>query len=68
MVAAGLPLDPFWIGKIAADHLPAIEELLQRGLVQAPVFVPEYLARSDTIARLDRLRAEPGFGSISSIH
>ena len=29
----GRSLDPFWLGKIAAEH-PAIEELLQRGLVQ----------------------------------
>ena len=40
LVAAGAPLDPFWLGKIAAAHVPAIEELLQRGLVHAPLFTP----------------------------
>ena len=34
--AAGASLDPFWIGKIARDHVDAIEELIQRKLVQPP--------------------------------
>lgn len=64
LVAAGVPLDPFWLGKIAAPHLPVIAELLQRGLVHAPVFLPEFLGRPDTKDRIDRLRGSPDFGSI----
>ena len=45
LVAAGASLDPFWLGKIAPGHVPAIEELLQRGLVQPPLFKPEFLQR-----------------------
>ena len=67
LVAANVSLDPFWLGKIAPTHLPAITELLQRGLVQAPLFLPEFLARPDTIARIDRLRGNPDFGSIFSL-
>ena len=67
LVAAGVPLDPFWLGKIAAAHLPVIAELLQRGLVHAPVFLPEFLARPDTKDRIDRLRGNPDFGSIFSL-
>ena len=67
MVAEGVSLDPFWLGKIATTHLPVIEELLQRGLVHAPIFLPEYLARPDTIERIGRLRGNPDFGSIFAL-
>ena len=60
-VAAGASLSPFWLGKIAPDHVGAIEELLQRGLVQAPVFIPEFVDRADTIRRIERLRAGLNF-------
>ena len=36
LVAEGDSLDPFWIGKIARDHIDEIEELIQRNLVQPP--------------------------------
>jgi len=55
-VAAGVSLDPFWLGKIAPSHLPVIEELLQRGLVSAPRHIPEFLARDDAQARIARLK------------
>ncbi|MEO7601930.1 MAG: tyrosine/phenylalanine carboxypeptidase domain-containing protein [Sphingomicrobium sp.] len=67
LVAAGVPLDPFWLGKIAPAHLPVIEELLQRGLLHAPIFLPEFLGRPDTSKRIDRLRGRPDFGSILSL-
>ena len=50
LVAAGASLDPFWCGKIAPEHVEAIEELLQRGLLHPPVFRPEFLARADARA------------------
>ena len=43
LVRAGASLEPFWLGKIAARHASAIQELLQRGLVQAPRFIPLFL-------------------------
>gem|GEM_PF-1886709 len=63
-VASGLPLDPFWIGKIAPDHLATVEELLQRGLLQPPVFRPEFLDRPDIQARIARLTADTSFDTI----
>ncbi|MDQ3074684.1 MAG: DUF1704 domain-containing protein [Pseudomonadota bacterium] len=57
IVAAGASLAPFWLGKIAPGHAPAIVELLQRGLVHEPVFIPEFLARPETRERIARLRA-----------
>ena len=64
LVAAGASLNPFWLGKIAPGHVPAIEELLHRGLVHAPRFLPLFLERKDTRERIARLRRE---GTIEDI-
>ena len=63
-VASGIKLDPFWIGKIAPDHLAAVGELLQRGLLQPPVFRPEFLDRPAAAARIARLSADASFDAI----
>jgi uncharacterized protein (TIGR02421 family) len=55
-VATGASLDAFWLGKIAPEHVDAIEELLLRGLLHAPVFVPDFLIRDDSKSRIARLR------------
>ncbi len=59
-VASGGPLAPFWLGKIALTDVPAIEELLQRGLVHAPTFLPSYLNRPDAQNRIGRLTSDIG--------
>jgi len=64
LVASGASLDAFWIGKIARDHLDEIEELLQRKLIQPPVFKPEFLQRKDVERRIARLRGESSFARI----
>lgn len=64
LIGAGASLRPFWIGKIAPGHVGAIEELLQRKLVQPPVFEPEFLERDDVAERISRLRANPSFDAI----
>jgi uncharacterized protein (TIGR02421 family) len=56
-VAAGESLDPFWLGKIAPGHVDAVDELLERGLLHAPVFVPEFLTRERSQERIAALRA-----------
>ncbi|MFC7537889.1 flavohemoglobin expression-modulating QEGLA motif protein [Sphingomonas sp. GCM10030256] len=56
-VTTGGSLAPFWLGKIALTDVPAIEELLQRRLVHAPKYLPEYLERPDAIQRIARLNA-----------
>ena len=63
-VASGMPLDPFWIGKIAPDHLAAVEELLHRGLLQPPIFRPDFLDRPDALARIAGLSADSKFDAI----
>jgi len=59
-IASGGPLAPFWLGKIALTDVPAIEELLQRGLVHAPIFLPSYVSRPDAESRIARLTSDIG--------
>jgi uncharacterized protein (TIGR02421 family) len=61
LVAAGAPLNPFWLGKIALPHVPAIEELLQRELVRPPLFKPLFLEDETTTKRIDGLRQAKSF-------
>lgn len=63
-VASERSLAPFWLGKIAPRHVPAIEELLQRGLVHDPIFMPLFLDDEETKKRIARLRTEGGIGSV----
>jgi len=64
LVASGASLAPFWLGKIAPDHASAIEELLLRGLVSEPLFIPEFVTRPDVGARIARLRDGLAFQSM----
>ena len=57
-VASGASLDPFWLGKIAPHHVEAVDELLGRGLLHPPVFVPEFLAREGAQARIAALTGQ----------
>jgi uncharacterized protein (TIGR02421 family) len=60
-VATGASLDAFWLGKIAPEHVDAVEELLLRGLLHAPVFVPEFLTRENAQERIRRLSSGVSF-------
>ncbi len=55
-VQAGKPLEPFWFGKIAARHVPCVDDLLRRGLLSAPRSRPEVLSRPQAQARLETIR------------
>ena len=57
-VASGASLDPFWLGKIAPHHVEAVDELLGRGLLHPPVFVPEFLNREGAQARIAALAGQ----------
>ena len=56
LLREGSDLAPFWFGKIAARHVPVVEELVARGLLQAPRTVPQFLSRPDAQARIQRMR------------
>ncbi len=59
LLADGSDLNPFWYGKIAARHVPVIEELAARGLLQPPRSLPQFLARPDAQARIETMRTAP---------
>ena len=63
-IASGGPLAPFWLGKIARTDVPAIEELLQRGLVHAPTFLPSYLDRPDVQSRIASLTSDVALNAL----
>ena len=64
LVARGASLQPFWLGKIAIAHVPAIEELLQRGLVQAPRFIPLFLTDDGVEERVAAVRGARGLTAV----
>src|SRR3546814_14028600 len=45
MLSEGKDLTPFWFGKIAAHHVPVVEELELRGLLHRPRVPPDFLSR-----------------------
>lgn len=53
----GGSLTPFWIGKISAKHLGAVEELRARGLLKPPVVQPTFLSADGVRQRLKRAMA-----------
>jgi uncharacterized protein (TIGR02421 family) len=52
----GGELDPLYVGKIAIEHIPIIDELRWRGVLREPPLKPRYLQRQDTSKRLARVR------------
>ena len=64
MLQAGRELSPFWYGKIAARHVPVIEELAARGLLHQPRSVPQFLSRPDAQVRIQRMRNAPALSQL----
>jgi hypothetical protein len=60
-VATGASLDAFWLGKIAPEHVEAVEELLLRGLLHSPVFEPGVPPAVEAQKRIERLRGGEPF-------
>ncbi len=55
-LGSGGELEPLFIGKIAAQHIPIVRELQWRGVLRDPPLVPSYMRRPDALARLETLR------------
>jgi len=56
-LAGGGALEPLFVGKIALHHVPMIEELTERGVLQPPPVQPRYLQDQDARRRLEWLRS-----------
>jgi uncharacterized protein (TIGR02421 family) len=55
-IKVGGRLDTLFVGKMAAEHSPVIEELLRRRVLIAPPLRPLYLDNPDTHYRIERIR------------
>lgn len=55
-VKNGGELDPLFVGKIAAEHVPVIKELQLRGVLRGAPLRPRYLESPATTARSAKLR------------
>lgn len=56
-LAEGSSFDPLFVGKLALDHIPLIQDLLDREVLEAPWIRPRWLDVPGAQERLDRLRA-----------
>ena len=56
-LAEGSSLDALFVGKLALDHIPLIQDLLDREVLHAPWIRPRWLDVPGAQERLDRLRA-----------
>jgi uncharacterized protein (TIGR02421 family) len=56
-LAEGLDLNVLLVGKLALDHVPLIQELLDREVLTPPWITPRWLDVPGAQERLDRLRA-----------
>ncbi|WP_309499897.1 flavohemoglobin expression-modulating QEGLA motif protein [Sulfurovum sp.] len=53
---AGGKLDLLFVGKIAANHIPIIQELLYRKVLHKPPLSPRYLEDAEALKRLEMIR------------
>jgi uncharacterized protein (TIGR02421 family) len=56
-LAEGISLVTLFVGKLSLDHVPLIQDLLEREVLQAPWVRPRWLDVPGAQERLDRLRA-----------
>ncbi len=55
-LAEGLDLDLLFVGKLALDHVPLVQDLLERGVIEPPWVRPRWLDVPGAVERLERLR------------
>lgn len=54
--SSDMPFEDLLVGKFALDHLPLIEELRWRNILNKPGLLPRYLGEEDARARLEGIR------------
>jgi uncharacterized protein (TIGR02421 family) len=54
-IGKGGDLSPLFIGKLAADHIPVVRELLLRGVLRTPALRPRYMDDPICLKRLEEL-------------
>ena len=54
--AAGGEIEPLFVGKFAADHIPIIQELQFRKVLHPPTLRPRYMTDPTALRRLEQVR------------
>ncbi|WP_281950717.1 flavohemoglobin expression-modulating QEGLA motif protein [Nitrosophilus kaiyonis] len=52
----GGEIEPLYIGKIAANHIPMIKELILRKVLKNPPLMPKYLKDENSLKRLEEIK------------
>jgi uncharacterized protein (TIGR02421 family) len=52
----GGAIEPLFVGKIAADHVPIVQELQWRNILKTPPLLPRYMERAESLELLEQLR------------
>ncbi len=65
-IREGGKLDLLFVGKMAANHIPIIQELLYRKVLHEPPLSPRYLEDDEALKRLEKIRN--GFGILDIIN
>ncbi len=55
-IREGGKLDLLFVGKMAANHIPIIQELLYRKVLHAPPLSPRYLEDDEALNRLEKIK------------
>ena len=55
-LGGGGELEPLFVGKIAARHIPIVRELRWRNVLEDPPLLPRYLGAAESVERLAGLR------------
>ncbi|MCO8121679.1 flavohemoglobin expression-modulating QEGLA motif protein [Stieleria sp. TO1_6] len=57
-LAAGHDIEPLYVGKIGLQHVPYIQELRRRGIIEPPRLLPRFLDDAKVRERLDACRGK----------
>ncbi|MEO6388902.1 MAG: tyrosine/phenylalanine carboxypeptidase domain-containing protein [Croceibacterium sp.] len=63
-LADGGDMEPFWRAKIAMVHVPVMEQLFKRGLLNEAKLTPEFMQRESTAKRIARYRQSPSIAQL----
>jgi len=65
-IKEGGKLDLLFVGKIAANHIPIVQELLYRKVLHKPPLFPRYLKDKEALKRLEKIKS--GYGILDIIN
>lgn len=55
-LAGGHDIEPLYVGKLGLQHLPYVQEMRRRGIIESPGVLPRFLNQPDSRERLEACR------------